>query len=128
MADSPYPKQLVASTNGMIIWEDKLDTSSQMITTNALQYNLVPNKKTVLITFFGTTTILNLPNITTNIGIVMLLYNAGSGDVVITGNPTNENSVIDGGMEMASTVLTSGSPMTIFSMLVGNTPKWIIKP
>lgn len=128
MEEPLFPKQMVAKKDGTIIWEDKLDSLPQMIGTNAASYNLNPNKRTILMAFYGSTTNLNLPLLNGNMGVIILLYNGGTGDVNIIGNPSDGNSIIDGGMEMPSTTLTSGSPMTVFSMLVNNVPKWIAKP
>lgn len=100
----------------------------QMITTNVSEYNLVPTGGTILITFYGTTTNLILPTVADHLGQVILLYNGGTGDVTISSNPNDGDVVVDGGMTMNSTNLTSGSPMTLFSSLVGNDPRWIAKP
>lgn len=87
-------------------------------------YDLIPTKSTILITFTGATNTLNLPLVAPNIGTIMLLYNKGTGDATITGNVADGNVVIDGGIEGPSSILTAGSPMTIFN----DGFNWITKP
>lgn len=123
MADL-YNKQRVASSTGVIMWEDKPDSIPQVIRTNVSNYNLVPTKKTILVTFIGTSTVFNLPPVAVNVGTIIILYNGGTLDAVIKGNSADGNVVIDGGMTTTSTNLTSGSPMTIYN----DGFNWITKP
>lgn len=101
-----------------------VDTGPQIVRTNAVTYNLVPTKRTILVTFTGTTTTFNLPLVAPNVGTIILLYNGGTGGATITGNVADGNVVIDGGMAGTSSVLTPGSPMTIFN----DGFNWITKP
>jgi hypothetical protein len=101
-----------------------VDTGPQIIRTNVSSYNLVPTKKTILVTFTGTTTTFNLPLVAPNVGTIILLYNGGTGGVTITGNVADGNVIIDGGVASPTSVLTVGSPITIFN----DGFNWIKKP
>jgi hypothetical protein len=96
----------------------------QQIITGVASYNLVPTAGLIHIYFTGTTTTLNLPPIATNLGLTILLFNGGTGDVTITANVADPNSVIDGNTGANTTILTTLTPMTIFS--INN--KWVTKP
>lgn len=103
---------------------EDLRTDAQQVITAASTYNLVPDRKLIHVEFIGTTTTFNLPIIANNNKLTILLANDGLGDVTVTANIVDVNSIYEANSGANTFMLIGGSRATIYS--INN--RWIIKP
>lgn len=102
--------------------------SAQMFSISEEEYTLPRIQGITLVAFEGNTTNLYLPPLSENNGSTILFYNNGLGDANIICDPSDANNMKDGGMTTNFTTLTTGSPMTIFSLTINDIPTWVTKP
>lgn len=89
--------------------ETPVSSGPFVVVTSEPSYDVASVVRTTIITFNGDGSQLNLPSISQTKGLIIILTNAGTGDLTIT----SPDGVWEGGMQMESTSMDVGSTARI---------------
>lgn len=91
------------------------DTAPQVIVTDEPEYTIEPNglATRILVTLVGSSTIVTLPTVANDMGLVIIIKNAGTSTSSVQSNPQDNVGIWEGGMDSPSVNLTAGSTLTL---------------